>query len=66
MKVSITDRKRSEFKEELLPRIKEIKFSFNRFKKSPLSLMGLTLIIFFLGIAIFAPQLAPPKYPHNP
>ncbi|MCD6231763.1 ABC transporter permease [Candidatus Aerophobetes bacterium] len=66
MKVSITNRKRSEFKEELLPRIKEIKFSFNRFKKSPLSLMGLTLIIFFLGIAIFAPQLAPPKYPHNP
>jgi len=57
---------RSEFKERLHPRIKELKFSLNRLKKSPLSLIGLSLILFFLAIAIFAPQLAPPKYSHNP
>jgi len=64
MKMSVIQR--SEFKERLHPRIKELKFSLNRLKKSPLSLIGLSLILFFLAIAIFAPQLAPPKYSHNP
>lgn len=48
------------------PRIKELKFSFSRIKKSPLSLVGLFLILFFVIIAVLAPELAPPKYPHNP
>lgn len=64
MKMSVIQR--SEFKERLHPRIKELGFSLNRLKKSPLSLIGLSLILFFLAIAIFAPQLAPPKYSHNP
>ena len=48
------------------PRIKELKFSFSRIKESPLSLVGLFLILFFVIIAVLAPELAPPKYPHNP
>jgi len=56
----------NKIKKEMSPRIKEISFSFNKLKKNPLSLAGISLILFFAGIAIFAPQLAPPKYPHNP
>ena len=64
--MKMSDVQRNEFKERLHPRIKELKFSLKRLKKSPLSLIGLSLILFFLAIAIFAPQLAPPKYIHDP
>ncbi|MCD6369291.1 MAG: hypothetical protein J7L38_05805, partial [Thermoproteales archaeon] len=66
LRINTINVKWNEFKREIEPRIKELKFSFSRIRKSPLSLVGLFLILFFAGIAIFAPQLAPPKYPHNP
>ncbi len=43
------------------PRVKEIKFTLKKIKGSPLSLFGLSLVIFFLAISILAPVLAPPK-----
>lgn len=50
-----------EFKKSMQPRIKEIKFIFNRVKRSPLSMAGFILIGFNALIAILAPVLAPPK-----
>jgi hypothetical protein len=29
-------------------------------------MIGFTLLLFFTGVALFAPQIAPPKYAHNP
>ncbi len=48
------------------PRLKEVKFSFNRIIKNPLSVAGLTLIFIFAMIALFAPIIAPPQYEHEP
>ena len=66
LNLSFVNAKWDDLKREMEPRIKELKFSFSRIKKSPLSLVGLFLILFFVIIAVLAPELAPPKYPHNP
>lgn len=42
------------------PRIREARFSLNRMRQNPLSVVGLVIILAFIVIAIFAPQLAPP------
>ena len=65
-----TDEKIMELQEEDIknqhPLLNEVMFSFRRFIKNPLTIIGLTIIIFFAVIAIFAPLLAPPEYPHDP
>ncbi len=48
------------------PVINEIAFSFRRFIKNPLTIIGLAIILFFACVAIFAPVLAPPETPHDP
>jgi peptide/nickel transport system permease protein len=48
------------------PRIKELKFTLKRIKETPLSLVGLAIIIFFTIIAIAAPVLAPPRFGRDP
>ena len=55
-----------ELKKSLRPRVEELKFSLHRIKRSPLSLVGLSLILLFAALAILAPQLAPPKHPYEP
>jgi len=45
------------------PLIKELKFSFSRIKKSPLSIMGISILVFFSAVALLAPVLAPPGHP---
>lgn len=40
--------------------VMELKFTISRLKKSPLSIIGLTIVLFFVAIAILAPVLAPP------
>ncbi len=45
------------------PRLREFTFTARRFLKNPLSVIGLSLIIFFGIVAILAPVLEPPKYP---
>jgi peptide/nickel transport system permease protein len=46
--------------------IKELKFTLSRMKKSPLSIVGLVIVIFFIFLAILAPLLAPPLPGYDP
>jgi peptide/nickel transport system permease protein len=50
----------------LHPRLKELGFSLKRLIKNPLTIVGLTIILFFVFLAVFAPLLAPPPRPHDP
>jgi peptide/nickel transport system permease protein len=49
-----------EFKRGMVPHLSEAKFMLRRIKKSPLSVVGITIIIFFAILAVLAPVLAPP------
>lgn len=57
------EKKVSEFRRRMQPRIKELKFTLKRIIETPLSLIGLGLVIFFAFVAILAPVLAPPIHP---
>jgi peptide/nickel transport system permease protein len=48
------------------PRLRELKFTLHRIFQNPSAIIGFTLLAFFVGVALFAPQIAPPKYAHNP
>ena len=48
------------------PRLRELKFTLYRIFKNPSAIIGLTLLFFFVGVAVLAPYIAPPKYAHNP
>ncbi|ADK82828.1 ABC transporter permease [Sediminispirochaeta smaragdinae] len=48
------------------PRWKEFGFSMKRLFKNPLTIIGVSIILFFAVLAIFAPLLAPPEYPDDP
>ena len=50
----------TEFKVGMAPTIKEIKFMMSRVKESPLSVIGVAIIVFYIVIALLAPVLAPP------
>ena len=47
-------------RKELAPTIREVRFSIYRLKNSPLSIVGIGIILFFVSLAILAPVLAPP------
>lgn len=49
-----------EFKKSIKPTLRELKFMLTRLKKSPLSIGGITIVVFFAAVAILAPVLAPP------
>jgi peptide/nickel transport system permease protein len=59
--MSIRSRLR-EFRLGLRPAVDELKFTMRQIRKSPLSVIGVGIIVFFAIIAIFAPFLAPPVY----
>jgi len=44
----------------------EFKFTLKRMRKSPLSIVGIVIVSFFVVIAILAPVLAPPVDPRDP
>ena len=48
------------------PELKELRFTLNMIKKSPLSLIGMGIVLFFALIAIFAPVIAPPLPGRDP
>jgi peptide/nickel transport system permease protein len=48
------------------PRLRELKFTLYRVFRNPAAIIGFMLLFFFTAVAIFAPQIAPPKYAHNP
>lgn len=54
------------FRKNMQPRIEEWKFTLRKIRDNPISLVGLSIILGFAFIAIFAPVLAPPKNPDNP
>ena len=48
------------------PALHEFAFSMKRLFKNPLTIVGLSIIVFFALVAIFAPVIAPPENPANP
>lgn len=52
-----------DWKEKNDSKIKDWKHSLRLFTKSPLAMLGLFIVVFFMLVAIFAPYLAP--YPNN-
>jgi peptide/nickel transport system permease protein len=44
---------------EMEPRIKEIRFTLKLIRKSPLSIVGSAIVLFYVFVALFAPFLAP-------
>jgi peptide/nickel transport system permease protein len=57
----------NKFKAIMAPRVRELKFSLRRLKDSPLSIIGISIIIVFAAIALLAPVLArPPENSRDP
>ncbi|MGQ9787919.1 MAG: ABC transporter permease [Candidatus Hadarchaeaceae archaeon] len=54
------------FRANMGPQIRELKFSLRRIRKSPLSMAGISIIAFFAIIAVLAPVLAPPADHNRP
>ena len=50
----------------ITPRLREFRFSLFLFRKSPLAIVGIIIVLSILIIALFAPLLAPPWYPNEP
>ena len=48
------------------PRLRELKYTLNQIFRNPSAIIGFTLLFIFIGVAVFAPQIAPPKYAYNP
>jgi peptide/nickel transport system permease protein len=48
------------------PRMRELKFTLRRIFKNPSAIIGFSLLLCFIAVAVFAPYIAPPKYQHNP
>jgi peptide/nickel transport system permease protein len=51
---------------ENYPRLKELRFTLRRIFGNPLAIIGFSLLLFFIAVAVFAPYIAPPKYAYNP
>jgi peptide/nickel transport system permease protein len=58
--MGITNRLR-EFKVGMKPTIDELEFMMSRLTKSPLSIIGAAILLFFTLVAVLAPVLAPPQ-----
>ena len=56
----------SEFRKRIAPQMQEIGFMLKRMSKSPLSVIGLAIVVFFVAVAALAPVLAPPIPGKNP
>ena len=48
------------------PRLRELRFTLSRIFRNPSAVMGFSLLLFFAGVAAFAPLLAPPPLEHAP
>ena len=44
----------------MVPTLRELKFMIRRTKRSPLSIIGVSILLFFVAVALLAPVLAPP------
>lgn len=52
--------------EQTHPRLRELKFTLQRIFRNPSAIIGFTLLFAFATVAIFAPQIAPPKNVDRP
>jgi len=50
----------SDFRAGIAPAMSDFRFTLRKIRKSPLSIAGIIIVAIFLGIAIFAPWIAPP------
>ena len=48
------------------PRLREFKYTLFRIFRNPSAIIGFSLLFIFTAVAVSAPLIAPPKYPHNP
>lgn len=48
------------------PKLKELKYTLVKIFKNPTAIIGFVLLFFFIGVAVFAPYIAPPKNPDRP
>ncbi len=48
------------------PRLRELKFTLYRIFRNPSAIIGFSLLLMFALVAVFAPQIAPPKSAYNP
>lgn len=55
-----------EFKASIAPSTKEIKFTLSKIKKSPLSIVGVAILMFYVTLALLAPFIAPPLPGYDP
>jgi len=60
----MTNSKEKSWKKTIEPRLKEWRFNLYRIKSNPLSLIGISLIIFNIMLALIAPILAEPNQPN--
>ncbi len=51
--------------EKTHPRLRELKFTLHRIFRNPSAIIGFTLLFFFITVAVFAPQIAPPQNKFN-
>jgi peptide/nickel transport system permease protein len=56
-------RRVSKFKARMKPTVKEIKLMITKIKETPLSIIGVVIISFYVVVALFCPILAPPGDP---
>ncbi len=48
------------------PRLRELRFTLVKIFRNPTAVLGGILLLMFAATAVFAPVIAPPKYPDNP
>jgi peptide/nickel transport system permease protein len=49
-----------EFRKGIIPTLSELKFTLRRIRKSPLSVIGIAIIAFYIALAVLADVIAPP------
>ncbi len=57
---------KSELEAEMKPRAREFRHSLHLIRKSLLAMVGLAIIVIYVGMAIFGPYLAPVPYEYSP
>lgn len=50
------------FRIEMQPRMKELRFTLKLVRKTPLSIIGTAIVMFYVAMALLAPLLAPPGH----
>ena len=52
-------------RDDLRPRLKELRYSLHLLRKSLLAMIGLAIVLFFLVLAVIGPAIAPDRFIYN-